>query len=1147
MFVKKIALKNFKSFRGADIEFEKGFNVVVGPNGSGKSNVIDSLLFAFGETSLKSMRVKRTPDLIFSDHGVAEVAVDLSDGTGPTHSIKRMVRRDGKTKYLLDGKRAKKYVVEDFLVSSRLSIANIIKQGEVQRIVEMNSKERRSMIDEVANVSEYEHKKNEALGELAKVDEKLGEAVAVFGEREGYLKGLEQEKADAEKYVAFKKEHDSLKATLLTIDAGQLGKEFEELVGSLAESNSKLAQAEAKIREFESSIAAVSAERQKVSQEIMARGEGKQLELQREIDSLSAGIQFNQKTMEEKKADSKKSGEKISQIELQRKRDEDEVKGAMARMAEAETEVKELEKQLKQAEKEVADLARASSEFSAQYYQAKQVLEKCDEEMLKCKEQLGELQAKAGGATEAVRLKEEHLNMLKQGFFDPGLGQKKRELDEKTRACRKKLGEVNAEFDGLFAREKELNQRMPAISDVLMAAREKKAELSSRLKHVHEANDKAVEALKGRKGVYGTLGELCSYEPAHAVPVQIAMGQRLGFLVVDSARTASECIEFLKQNRLGRVSLIPLDRIHAPKAGEEARKLSASTGCLGFLLDFVKFDEGFGRAFRYACGDTLLMDSLKSMEPLVGKIRMVSTDGQLAESSGLMTGGTVSERATAARDRALLAEWEQKVDSASAERKKVMDEIEALSETLRGARKKKAEAEIDVKAVEIELEHLRADEEKALAAKKDVTAAIKALEQEIDSSRKEVEDAEEKRGQLIRRLSELNVQGLDARQKIDVEKEQNYGIAVKEKEKRVSDTRINLSDYSHRLHSLEVQKNLYEKQAAGLLAEEKELKAAAAGADAASRKAAAEIKEWGKALEEKKAEQKAISSALSELIEKREELEKKILEISNSKGRLELEKERVTHSSHKHEVAKAALSERLASAKAELGAYEGVAPMEGKSEKDKPALKARESEVNSALQGIGNVNMLAIETYEKRSRELAEQKTKVQQLGDEKQAVMSIIGEIERKKIATFMEAFNTVNENFQKLFAQVFNGDGRLFLENAENPFEGGLTIEVRLDNKEVKYLEIMSGGEKSIIALMFLFAIQAQNPSSIYVLDEADAALDQENSRKLALLVKQLSKDSQFLVVSHNETLFKNADCLVGVSMTKEGSKLVEVKLTT
>jgi len=160
--------------------------------------------------------------------------------------------------------------------------------------------------------------------------------------------------------------------------------------------------------------------------------------------------------------------------------------------------------------------------------------------------------------------------------------------------------------------------------------------------------------------------------------------------------------------------------------------------------------------------------------------------------------------------------------------------------------------------------------------------------------------------------------------------------------------------------------------------------------------------------------------------------------------------------------------------------------------------------------------------------------------------VMAIMEAIDRKKTATFMKAFDEVNDSFQKLFSKIFTGNGMLYLENPDNPLDGGLTIQVELTNKEVMYLELMSGGGKSLIALLFLFAIQSANPSSVYILDEADAALDQENSRKLAALLKALSRESQFIVVTHNENVYKAADCLIGVAMHgRQGSKVVEVNL--
>ncbi len=242
-------------------------------------------------------------------------------------------------------------------------------------------------------------------------------------------------------------------------------------------------------------------------------------------------------------------------------------------------------------------------------------------------------------------------------------------------------------------------------------------------------------------------------------------------------------------------------------------------------------------------------------------------------------------------------------------------------------------------------------------------------------------------------------------------------------------------------------------------------------------------------------------------------------------------------------------SEALTGAKnrqaAECQRLEELRKQQRSAEHEADDLTARLKKAEEELAALGTINLKAVEEYDLRAKDFDAQKLKVQQLANEKQAVIVMINEIEGRKIATFMETFNGVNAYFQKLFTQIFRGKGSLYLENEASPFEGGLTIKVELENKTVKYLELMSGGEKSLIALLFLFAIQSYSPSTIYILDEADAALDQENSRKLADLLKQLSKGSQFLVVTHNQTVYKEAGCLIGVAMTKQGSQLVEVKL--
>ncbi|MEW5956012.1 MAG: AAA family ATPase, partial [Candidatus Micrarchaeota archaeon] len=527
--------------------------------------------------------------------------------------------------------------------------------------------------------------------------------------------------------------------------------------------------------------------------------------------------------------------------------------------------------------------------------------------------------------------------------------------------------------------------------------------------------------------------------------------------------------------------------------------------------------------------------------------RFVTMEGDLAEQSGLLTGGSASERINILKIKAELEEWDRKAKAAEQARKAALDEIDGLREKVAAGRKAHAQAELKLKAVEIEAKNVEEEEKRNAAKQSNVSAAISQLRKEVKELEKQCAGGDEERSALIKKLSELNIFSLEQKEKIDLEKEKNYGVAIKEKEKHLSDLKIKLSELQNQLAALQTQHAVYDKQFKSLKSQEE----AAQKEDEEARKAIAGadelIKRGGREIREKQAELKTITGALKELYDEREALENEVAKLGNKKGKLEFEREKFEREYNEFNVNKVRVETNLANAKAEYAQYEQViVPDADRLAPDqKPGFAAKAKQAEEQISALGAVNLRAVEEYGQRAQDLALQKQRVKQLFDEREAVISLINEIEGKKINTFMQTFNFVNENFKRLFSQVFNGSGSLYLENKENPFEGGLTIEAKLEGKEVKYLELMSGGEKSLVALMFIFAIQSHNPSSIYILDEADAALDAENSRKLAQLLKQLSRDSQFLVVSHNQNVYRDADTLVGVAMTKEGSKLVEVKL--
>ncbi|MDP3741987.1 MAG: hypothetical protein Q8R15_01595 [Candidatus Micrarchaeota archaeon] len=1151
MFVEQILLKNFKSFKQADVRLDKGFNALVGPNGSGKTNICDSVLFAFGENSLKSMRVRKTADLIFGASNVAEATIILSDGGSEKHEIKRFVRRDGDTKYMLDGKRVKKYVLEEFLSKQRLFTHNVIRQGEVQRIVEINSKERRLFIDSVANVSEYEAKKKEALSELGKVDEKLASAAAILSEREGYVGELEQEKKDAEKYLELKKELDVAKASLLYIDISVHNAEFETIVGAMVEYTAKLGEIKKKIGEFTVQLTERNNQRQKLHEQILQRSQGKQLVLQKEIDDLNASIERSRAIIEEKNAFLKLEEGKLSSLKVEKVKSDDEIRGYTSQITELEKDVKGTSAILEKEQGELNKLLKESDAFTSDFHASRQFLENANAEMLSCKEQLSSVHAEAGKFVEIKKLKLAELERLKGGSGFEELLTNKKVLKDKISNASKMAEGVERELNELYGREKRLNKELSDVEDALLSIRTKVAGFDSRLRTLRETDQSRAVAfaieLKD-KGVYGTVESLCSYSDEHALAVQASLGQRANYLVVDSTKTAAKVIDALKQSKSGRAAFIPLDKIRTSTRSGEDEKFSKSKGCLGFLIDFVEFEKPYAKAFDYIFGSTLVFSSLKEAEPLIGKARIATLDGQLAEASGVMLGGSAVQKLNFARDRKLLDELKDQEKALQTSKDSVMNSLYSTRDEMTLKRKEKAKEELELKAVEIELASITAREEALMQKKANIGAAIKQLETEAEQCDEEVRKADEQRSDLIRKLSDLNVRALDAKQKIDVEKDKNFGFTIRERERKISDLKIALSEVTNQVSSLQSQRNAYEKQSNLLQKQLNDITAELTESTKAVKEHEHTIKISGASLKEKQDEQRKLSSALKELYDQRDAIENDLQKIGTEKGKLEFERDKLDREVNSRNVSKAVVETKLANLKAEFAPYEAIeiSNKETLTESSKPTILATSRQLQSDIDSLGGVNLKAIELYAVKFNELQEQRARVSQLASEKDAVLNLINEIEGKKIMTFMAAFNVINTNFKSLFKQVFKGNGELFLENTENPFLGGLTIKAQLDNKEVKYLELMSGGEKSLIALMFLFAIQTYNPSSVYILDEADAALDQENSRKLALLLHQLAKDSQFLVVSHNQNVYKESDCLIGVAMAAQGSALVEVKLS-
>ncbi len=1145
MFVSKIQLQNFKSFKKGDVTLQQGFNAIVGPNGSGKTNIVDSLLFSFGESRFKALRVKKIRDLIFGDANVAEATVILSDGS-KERVIKRALRKDGKIKYSLDGKRIKKYVLEEFLAQNQIAMHNVIKQGEVQHIVEMNSKDRRQMIDFIAGVSEYEEKKKEAIGELEKVQSKVSEERAVISEKEGYLSELQEDKKNAEKFIEFDSMLKKTKATVLHLELDGLQQEFETLINSGLGLDNKIRALSDEIKSLEDRIAEVNKRKDDINKQIIEKSEGREGEIQRQIDLLENEISNSKKTIEQNKEELKTKDRSLAESSLEKRKAEDALSYVKKEFLELEEELASTQKILGEKQAEYDAIVSKSEAFSQQFHHARAQMSSLEQELLQVKDRLNQLQGEVSTSETILRLKQDELDRLQTGRGGDDHSEQKSVLSKHVGDLTAELSRLDVQVKNFAADEQKFLNALENLDGEILKAKERISIADVRLRAA--GSSKAVEIVEKlrseMKGVYGTVQQLIDYDQAYALPVSIALGNRMYYAVVDSVKTAGKAIDLLKKNNWGRVSFVPLDKIKPASINADEAKLKKEKGAVDFLVNILKYDGEFERAVKYVCSNTLVMQDFDSAEKLVGQARLVTLDGELLEQSGLVTGGRAREEINPFAEAKELKKWEDRLDVIKAEKEQYAQRLSQARGELADFRKRKAELEIEKTKAGLELRNVLEQESAWAEKSQNVSRAAAQLKQEISDLRRSIDDKSQERSDLVRRISDLNSKYLSSKEMVDSEKEAQFGNLVREKEKRLSDLKIQVADYSSQISGKKTEVASLEKQFEVLAKRERELESEARLLRGESDAADANIQKNNSELRIKIEEQKRISSAIRHLLEAREEFEKQVGGFGEMKGKVQADLElRIKPKREELGYKRAGVEARLTELKAQYSAFEGVELIEG----EKPGLLVKAKELEQEIVVLGPINMRAIDAFEEKTREFTQHKERLQQLENERHAVLALITEIEGRKKETFMLSFDRVSENFVKLFKQIFAGEGLLILENPDNPFDGGLTMQVKLENKEIKYLELMSGGEKSLLALIFIFAMQGVSASSVYILDEADAALDEENSAKLSQLLKALSDNTQFIVVTHNEAVYRNADCLIGVAMAgREGSKLVEVKLS-
>ncbi len=1116
VFISRLKLRNFKSFKAADIQLPRTYICFAGPNGSGKSNLCDAIRFAMGETSLRSLRARNSKELIHTDSKTAEATLvfEGDDGGSERYEIKRAIRQDGKMLYRMNGKKVTRMAVLEALKKHNLdeSGRNTIAQGEVQRILNMNGKERRTIIDSVAGIADFEAKKKEALGELGTVETRIKDAQLVLGERKNFLDELGHEKEVAIRFTESKKSLTNAKGTLLRRESERFTKELsdiaageEKIEGEKRRISHDMAALDAKVNE-------VDFERKKTSLELQSKQ--KTNELIQKVEKAKAAIGSREQMITDKKAE-------LVKLKAEMKALDDELDADRKGIDAIENELHRLRAAFEMAEKKLNAEGGISEDESVR--EAKKHLEAKDKELASLKERLIGITSEIASKRELISAKNDEEKAILKGVpEDEGATAAASSLS----GLRSESASIAAEIESSFSRTKEINAQMGELDREMLELKEKASIFKVR-SSPHLANPALsfVKDLSSKdKRIKGMVADLISFEPKFGAAVEAAAGSRLLYVVVDTVDAATETIDKLKKAKAGRATFIPLDRIKTPQR--------QSSGKLA-VIDVISYPEEARAAMEYVFSETMLMDDIASAKKAgIGTSRMVTLDGEIFERSGVISGGRTDSGILSGNQ---LRKIENELMQVKSTKDSLLQELYSIREAESRLRAEKSQVDIRIKTIEMETkmgEEKRRESEQRDKRREQIRAEIKGLEETIASRSKE----------NIRLASELDgaEKEMAALRKKLAEAEDSFKRRTEETSKKRADLSAEVSSLRATIEGkmsetgiLKKELNTREERAKAIKGEEKTAHRAIEDAQQALDDERAQL---GKVEDRIASASKEVEKLFSDLKAHEQEFTKLGALIGAKKNELErLERDRT-----QFEIKKASAATRLDDMKAELANYQEIEVLTLK----KDELAKIVAECEKTLAELGNVNMAAIEMYDKKKAEIDEVEERIKKLDLEREAIMAMINEIEEHKKDSFFETFQAVSDNFSKMFQYIQIGQGHLYLDKPATPFESGMFIKIRRNNKDYS-LDALSGGERTLVALMFIFAMQLFKPSPFYILDEVDSALDKPNSQNLAELIHKMANNSQFIVVSHNDIIMSGSDSVIGVAKVGGTSKLVGVKL--
>ncbi|MGC8567760.1 MAG: AAA family ATPase [Candidatus Micrarchaeia archaeon] len=1110
LYIDTLILHNFKSFRHSRIRFSKGFNSIVGPNGSGKSNIFDAILFSLGELSQKRLRSSSAKNMISfnaskDEDGIKRGYIKVIL-TGDTDAeIVKSINSNNKVSYKLNGKHITRQELIEFLQSHRSNIneVNTIMQGEIQKFLSLNSKGLRELIDVAAGVKEFDEKKEKALKELEQVEIKIGEAKVLLNERMGFLQELEKEKNDALKYLELSNDIKSTNFSILTKRAKMLSRIYEQDSLLLEEKKKKIESIKAELLERDMEISAKSKERENITKELnqfsseISKFNKELEEINSKIAKIESAISYAKDRLEVQKTS-------IENLEKEKN-------GIVAKISENEAKLAKIKEELAIAEEKLKTKeAELNNELADEDYS--RIQQEIEEKSVLGNRLLSEYEKLNAGLELLHRQKEELENIIdKQKKENEELAKRFNEAAAEANRTDKIAEELNIQLIGLMKNMKEENDKRSKIEAELINAKEQFSYTG--IDSLAENQQKVLESNLD-KNFYGRALDLCSFDDKYAMAISAAVGGRLNYFIVEDISTAAKAVSILKSRHMGRATFIPLKEVTVTEQDNDPAQ----------LINFLKFEEKFRKAFAFISANTYITESIESARKEgLSRRRYATLDGTVIEPSNILSGGETK----------LVKSYlvlKQRIKQLNDEHDNIVETISSLQESIAECRTGISNNESERVKARVSLDYITKEKNK-------LEADIKKSEETYTEIKRQIEDYTAKLEKVKAEQAELNtsIAELKNRSKAYSEKgNEESKETARALRHKIEELKIEYAERSKENTIIAARKASIEEEIKRLMQE--------------IAKSNASVEENSKELEQLKAGKaeaetmmKAHDSRVEEVYGRISAIEKEIATASFEKGGLERNRENLERETIEIEARISQTKTRISDINAELAQYPESTLIK---DKDISELEAELANAKKTLESLGNVNLKAPELYDEKKKSAEEISQKLNTLVNEKSSIIEMIANIDSRKQDAFIQTFNEVSVSFSKLYEHIFESKGSIYLSNPKDIFNSGLMFDVTKRNEKVN-IDSYSGGEKSLVIIMLIFAIQTMHPMSFYILDEIDNSLDKENAKKLSLLIKELSKNSQFIVISHNDSMIANADTAIGITNNGKESKAVGIEI--